>query len=492
MGKDAMTITTAYEFIEAVVDDATFETWDTPPNYGGLAPDYEGQLGRARDRSGVDESVVTGRGTLAGMPVAIIASEFNFLAGTIGRASSERLTQAFERAERERLPLIASPVSGGTRMQEGTHAFLQLMKISAALSSYRQAGLPYLVYIRNPMTGGPVVSWGSLGQVTYAEPEALVGLLGPRVVEALTGSALPEGVQTAENLTELGIIDDVVEIKGLRRRLISILRTVTAPHVRQSPPVMEFDPPERPAWDSIEAAAHPVRTRLGDLIDRHAQEYTPLLGTDQRTYHGSVRAGLARFVGFSCMLLGHSAPTSADVLTPEGLTVIQRAITIASEMALPIVAIIDTPGVEITVRSEELGFAREIARTVELLIGAPPPVISVVLGSGMGVSALTLLPSDRTICAENAFIAPLPPSAASEILHRTMDRAPELAHNQGIRSTDLLQTGLIDTVVPETIPDAGGFSQRLVDAISASLSEVHRLAPAERLDLRRQRYRRVY
>lgn len=483
-----MAMTRASEFIEAIIDDSTFESWDTPPVYGEVDPDYADQLQRARERSNVDESVVTGRGNIAGMPVAVIAGEFNFLAGTIGRASSERLTEAFERAERERLPLIASPISGGTRMQEGTHAFLQLMKIAAALSSYRHSGLPYLVYIRSPMTGGPVVSWGSLGHVTLAEPEALIGLLGPRVVEALTGSALPEGVQTAENLTDLGIIDGVVEVTALRSRLISILTTLNPPHLRQTLSLPRFDPPQRPGWDSIEAVADPNRLRLGGLIDRHAQEYIPLLGTNSPARRGSVRAGLAAFPGFSCMLIGHDG--SQETLTLEGLAIIQRATAIAGEIGLPIVTVVDTPGVGITVRSEEGGMAREIARTVELLIDTASPIVSVVLGSGMGVAALPLLPSDRTICAENAFIAPLPPRAASEILHRTVERAPELAQSQGIRSVDLLRTGLIDAVVSENDPEA--FSQRIVDAACAALGEVAHLSDGERMDLRRQRYRRIH
>lgn len=486
-----MPMTSAQEFIRSVVDDESFVSWDAPPTYTAVDPTYEAQLGRARERSGVDESVVTGRATLAGTPVALIVGEFNFLAGTLGRSASSRLVAAFERAQKEQLPLIASPISGGTRMQEGTHAFLQLIKISMALSSYRDSGLPYLVYIRNPMTGGPVVSWGSLGQVTFAEPGALVGLLGPRVVEALTGSMLPEGVQTSENLARVGIVDDVVAIEDLRARLAAVLKITSPPHVRQSPAPSDFRPPERPAWDSIEAVADPARTRLLDLIDQHAEEYVPLMGTSLPAYTGTVRAGLARFAGFSCMLLGHDAPTNTDVVTHEGLTVTRRAVTIAAEMGLPVVTVVDTPGAEITVASEEQGMAREIGRTVELLATTPSPVVSVVLGSGMGVSALTLLPGDRTICAENAFIAPIQPEAASAIIHRTVEKAPDLAQGQGIRSIDLLKTGLIDVVVPESQPDAEGFSGRLLDAISASLDQVVHLSPEERLEQRRQRYRHV-
>ena len=136
--------------------------------------------------------------------------EFGFLAGSIGRAAADRLVAAVERATAEGLPLLAAPVSGGTRMQEGTPAFVQMVRISAAVAAHKAAGLPYLVYLRHPTTGGVMASWGSLGHVTVAEPGALVGFLGPRVYEALYGKPFPEGVQTAENLYAHGIIDAVL------------------------------------------------------------------------------------------------------------------------------------------------------------------------------------------------------------------------------------------------------------------------------------------
>lgn len=133
--------------------------------------------------------------------MAIIVCEFGFLGGSIGVAAGERLVVAIRRATQEQLPLLALPTSGGTRMQEGTTAFLQMVKITAALIKHKEAHLPYLVYLRNPTTGGVFASWGSLGHVTIAEPGALVGFLGPRVFEALYNSPFPAGVQTARTFT---------------------------------------------------------------------------------------------------------------------------------------------------------------------------------------------------------------------------------------------------------------------------------------------------
>ena len=144
--------------------------------------------------------MITGSGVLRGRRVAVVAGEFGFLGGSIGVATAERLASAVERATEDRLPLIVAPASGGTRMQEGTVAFLQMIKIAAAVAAHKAAALPYLVCLRHPTTGGVLASWGSLGHLTLAEPGALIGFVGPRVYEALHGVPFPEGVQTAENL----------------------------------------------------------------------------------------------------------------------------------------------------------------------------------------------------------------------------------------------------------------------------------------------------
>ena len=170
-----------------------------------------------------------------------IACEFAFLGGTLGVAAAERLTRAVERATSERLPLVASPVSGGTRMQEGTVAFLQMVKIVQALVQHRHAGLPYLVYLRHPTTGGVFASWGSLGQLTGAQPGALIGFLGPRVYEALYGDHFPEGVQVAENLYRLGLVDAVLspeDLGEIAARALDVMCTV-----RGEPSRRQWNPP---------------------------------------------------------------------------------------------------------------------------------------------------------------------------------------------------------------------------------------------------------
>src|ERR671914_202322 len=205
----------ARELLQLVLGD-TFDSWDTPIDLAGLAPKYAAQLVAARERAGTDEAVVTGAGAIDGTAVAVIAGEFAFLGGSIGRATARRIVAAVHRATRERLPLLVATASGGTRMQEGTPAFVEMVSISKALVAHKAASLPYLVYLRHPTTGGVFASWGSLGHVTVAEPGALVGFLGPRVFEHLYGEKFPAGIQIAENLQRHGVIDGVVPLDAVR------------------------------------------------------------------------------------------------------------------------------------------------------------------------------------------------------------------------------------------------------------------------------------
>ena len=230
----------AAELRDAVLDSGSFRSWDSAPPEVPATPNTPASWrGHAR-ATGLDEAVLTGEGTVFGRRVAVVACEFDFLAGSIGVAAAERITVAVERATAQRLPLLASPSSGGTRMQEGTVAFLQMVKIAAAVTLHKRAHLPYLVYLRHPTTGGVFASWGSLGHITVAQPGALIGFLGPRVYEQLYGEPFPAGVQTAENLLRHGVIDGVVGLEALRPTLDRALTVIAdAP---AAPP-----PPHRPS-----------------------------------------------------------------------------------------------------------------------------------------------------------------------------------------------------------------------------------------------------
>ena len=482
----------AAQLRDTILDPGSFVSWDAAPIDVEPSPQYAAELAEAREKTGLDESVLTGAGTVAGRPVAVVACEFDFLAGSIGVAAAERVTAAIERATAEGLPLLASPSSGGTRMQEGTVAFLQMVKIAAAVTLHKRAHLPYLVYLRHPTTGGVFASWGSLGHITVAEPGALVGFLGPRVYEQLYGRPFPPGVQTAENLRHHGVIDGVVALDQLRPTLDWALRVVADPPGRP-PALPPAEPvPDVPAWVSVEASRRPDRPGVAELLRHGASERVLLSGTGEGEAATTLLA-LARFGGQPVVLLGQRRLVGG-LVGPAALREARRGMALASGLRLPLVLVIDTAGPALSEEAEEGGLAGEIARCLSDLVTLDVPTVSVLLGQGSGGPALAMVPADRVLAALHGWLAPLPPEGASAIVFRDTDHAPELAAAQGVRSADLLRNGIVDVIVSEN-PDAADepveYCQRLAGVIAAEVAAL-RSAPDEgRMTARLQRYRRL-
>lgn len=491
--------TGANELTAMVLDPGSWQSWDaTPVQPQVLAPSYRDDLEAASRRSGLDEAIVTGEGTLRGRRVAVACCEFSFLAGSVGVAAAERLVLAVERATRECLPLVVSPASGGTRMQEGTVAFLQMVKISAAVAQHRAQGLPYLVYLRHPTTGGVLASWGSLGHVTVAEPGALVGFLGPRVYEALYGEPFPPGVQQAENLYEHGLVDAVVPPEALRELAADALDVLAAP--REGLPVVADVAPEPvpdvPAWESVERSRRTERPGVRELLRTAANTVTALHGTGGGESEPGLLLGLARFGSAPCLVLGQDRSRQIDgaLLGPAGLRHARRGMRLASELGLPLVCVIDTPGAALSKEAEEGGLAAEIARCLAELVLLPSATVCLILGQGAGGGALALLPADRVVSAQHGWLSPLPPEGASAILHRTTGRAAEIAAAQGVRSLDLLRDGIVDRIVVER-PDASDepqeFLSRLGRVLEHELTVLLAQEPTGRMAVRLSRYRRL-
>ncbi len=518
----------AAELLGLVLDPDSYESWDTPPAQPTTDPAYAAALARARERTGVAESVITGAGTIRGRRVVVVACEFGFLAGSIGVAAAERLVSAVERATAEGLPLLAAPVSGGTRMQEGTVAFLQMVKISAAIAAHKAAGLPYLVYLRNPTTGGVFASWGSLGHVTVAEPGALIGFLGPRVYEQLYGEPFPPGVQRAEHLFQYGIVDAVLppeQIAEIADRALRVLcdRPIPGqpPHATADQPTLDqpsldqatldqatLDQPtldqaraeepigDVPAWESITRSRDPRRPGVRALLRIAADDAIPLNGTGEGEAEPGLLLALARFGGAPCVLLGQDrrGQQGDQLIGPGALRQARRGMRLAAELRLPLVTVVDTPGAALTVEAEEGGMAGEIARCLAELVTLDAPTLCLLLGQGSGGGALALLPADRVVAAQHGWLSPLPPEGASAIVHRTTDRAAEMAQAQGVRSVDLRRHGIVDRIVAEH-PDAADepedFCRRVGTVLSHELAALSRRPGADRYAARLARYRHV-
>ena len=214
---------------ELLLDDGALELWDddlVPTDPLSFVDDlpYSERTLRAQKKSGYTDAFESGRAALNGLSVAYGAFVFAFLGGSMGSVVGERITRLFERAAGDRLPVVLLSASGGARMQEGILGLMQMAKTVAARERLREARVPFISVLRHPTTGGVAASFAFLGDINIAEPGALIGFAGPRVIEQALQQSLPEGFQRAEFLLEHGMVDRVTPRSALKREIASLLR----------------------------------------------------------------------------------------------------------------------------------------------------------------------------------------------------------------------------------------------------------------------------
>ncbi len=526
----------ATERVALVADEDSFEEWDAevasddPLSFSDTKP-YRERLLEAQRATGLSEAVLTGRAALNGRPVAVVAGEFGFLGGSIGVATAERVARAFERALAEGLPLVALPASGGSRMQEGTLAVVGMAKLAAAAGRLRAAGLPYVVCLTNPTMGGVLASWGSLGTVTFALPDAVTGFAGPRVVELLTGRPLSSRVQRSETLLAQGLLDAVVAPAELRAAVARVLAVAAGSEGEGSGPsarsVQAGSPPapdladaadslpldarpsapvpadlagaERPrdAWASLQHVRDRRRPGAGVVLDAIATDVTVLRGArDGHPDDPACFAALARLAGFPAVVVaqrrrGDGAPA---VMNAAGYRKARRAMALAAELSLPFVTIVDTPGAELSEEAERGGLAGEIAGCLADMAALEVPAVAVLLGEGGSGGALALLAADAVLAAEHASLGVIAPEGASAILYRDVDHAAELAATQGGASWQLQAAGIADVLIPEPHPaheEPDAFVAAVGAALSAALASTIAADPSTRLAERHRRWRNI-
>jgi acetyl-CoA carboxylase carboxyl transferase subunit beta len=245
----------AKERLRFFFDDGKYEVLDSPkvvldPLKFRDEKRYTDRLKEARSKTGLDDAIVSALGTIEGLPIVATVQDFAFMGGSLGLAAGEAIIAAFETAAARKRPMVLFAASGGARMQEGILSLMQLPRTTVAVDRLKEAGLPYIVVLTNPTTGGVTASYAMLGDVHIAEPGALIGFAGPRVIEQTIREKLPEGFQKAEYLLEHGMVDMVVsrlELKSTIARLLKILL--------KAPPPQEVLEPEilPPALISAEA-----------------------------------------------------------------------------------------------------------------------------------------------------------------------------------------------------------------------------------------------
>jgi len=221
----------ARDRIASMLDEATFEEMDMgvhslDPLEFNATSSYPEKLKQNQAKTKETDTVISGMGVMGGMPVSIAVMDFRFMAASLGSAAGEKITRAIERGIEKNCPVIIVSASGGARMQEGILSLMQLAKTSAALARLSQAGLPYFSILTNPTMAGVMASYASLGDVIIAEPEALIGFAGPRVIKETTQQDLPAGFQTSEFLLEHGLVDLIIPRGEMRGRVINLMKAL--------------------------------------------------------------------------------------------------------------------------------------------------------------------------------------------------------------------------------------------------------------------------
>ncbi len=455
----------AYERIRMTVDEDSFEEWEkdmefvNPLEFKG----YEEKVKSLKEKTGLSEAVVTGKASIEGNPAVIAVCDGRFLMASMGQVVGEKITRAVERATKEQLPVIIFACSGGARMQEGIVSLMQMAKTAAALKQHSDAGLLYVSVLTDPTTGGVTASFAMLGDVILAEPKALIGFAGPRVIEQTIGEKLPKGFQRSEFLLEHGFIDRIVERKEMRTVLANILQMHQnfKGSVTQSPiQTVEKERQsvqEKDAWE---------RVTISRKNDRPVgQDYIRTLFSDFLEFHGdrcygddpAIIGGIARFAGIPVTVIAQvkGKSTKENVAhhfgmpSPEGYRKALRLMKQAEKFKRPILLFVDTPGAFCGIEAEERGQGEAIARNLFEMSSMKVPILSVVIGEGGSGGALALAVADEVWMLENAIYSVLSPEGFASILWKDSKRASEAAEVMKLTAADLKKLGVIEAVIAE-------------------------------------------
>ena len=433
-------------------------------------PSYKEKYESAREKSGETEGVVCGRGTIGGNDTCIFIMEPNFMMGSMGTVVGDRITALFEYATKNRLPVIGYTVSGGARMQEGIVSLMQMAKTAAALKKHSDAGLLYISVLTDPTTGGVTASFAMLGDIILAEPGALIGFAGARVIEQTIGQKLPEGFQRAEFQLEHGFVDAIVERKDLKKRLYEILRMHKVSGYAKFDPATEVDgrptelmreraynTKEKSAWEKVKMARKVDRLSAEDYINSIFTKFIEFHGDRYYRDDPAIVGGIAYLDGQPVTVIGiQKGKDMKDCMrhnygmpSPEGYRKAIRLMKQAEKFHRPVITFVNTAGAFCGMEAEEGGQGEAIARNLYEMSGLKVPVITFMIGEGGSGGALALAVGNEVCMMENATYSVLSPEGFASILWKDGKRAKEAAEVMKITAKDLLELGIIEKIIPE-------------------------------------------
>ncbi len=496
--------------IEAIADAGIFEEWfvglDTknPLDYEG----YPEKVEQLRKKTKLDEAVTTGKLTIAGQAAAVAVMDGRFLMASMGQVVGEKITRTIEKATDENLPLIIFSCSGGARMQEGIVSLMQMAKTSAALKRHSEGGNLYISVLTDPTTGGVTASFAMLGDIILAEPKALIGFAGPRVIEQTIGQKLPKGFQRSEFLLEHGFIDAIVERNQLKDELAKILRL----HVKTDLTLEKQDittvqksihKKDLSSWDRVLLSRKNDRPVGGDYIEKLFSDFIELHGDRYFKDDSAIIGGIAIFKGVPVTVIaqakGHNTKENINrnfgMPSPDGYRKALRLMKQAEKFNRPIICFVDTPGAFCGLEAEERGQGEAIARNLYEMSAIKTPILTIMIGEGGSGGALAMAVSDQVWMLENSVYSILSPEGYSSILWKDSRRAPEAAKVMKMTASDLHEMGIVEKVFAEpevyTVGTMSLVTNKLQPAIESFLAEYIEIDSSELVERRYDRFRKM-
>ena len=497
--------------IEMITDEGSFEEWDSdlqggnPLEYKG----YEEKLKKLQEKTGLSEAVVTGKAKIDGREAAIGVCDGRFLMASMGEAVGEKIARAVERATKERLPVILFACSGGARMQEGIVSLMQMAKTSAALKRHSDAGLLYISVLTDPTTGGVTASFAMLGDVILAEPKALIGFAGPRVIEQTIGQKLPDGFQRAEFLLEHGFLDAIVERPQMKETLSKILalhEVGEGTGFNRKKCDVELTSGSKmnmTAWQRVELSRRKDRPVGSDYIDALFTDFVEFHGDRYFADDKAIIGGVARFHGTPVTVIAQAKGRNTKeniernfgMPQPEGYRKALRLMKQAEKFSRPVICLVDTPGAFCGLEAEERGQGEAIARNIYEMSGLRVPVVSIIIGEGGSGGALAMATSDEVWMLENSIYSILSPEGFASILWKDSSKAKEAAEVMKLTAENLKAQGIVERVFAEpetyTVQNMDSVIMQINEAIEEFLMRYGSMSEQELIRHRYERFRNM-
>ncbi len=459
--------------IRMVADPKSFIPWFEKTELSNPLefPGYEEKLLKIKSDTDLDEAVTVGECKVFGESICLGICDSRFLMGSMGHVVGEKITKAVELAIEKRLPVFLFCCSGGARMQEGIVSLMQMAKTSAALKRLGEEGLMYCSVLTDPTTGGVTASFAMLGDIIMAEPGALIGFAGPRVIKQTIGQELPEGFQSAEFLVEHGIIDGIVKRENLRKTIYFLVKAHQCKegiysnfgHLEVKESITELvkekaaSIKEKTAWEKIKDVRSIERAGALDYIETIFDSFVESHGDRAFSDDPAIVGGIG-FIGAQAVtvIAGHKGRTLQEckernygMPMPEGYRKALRLMKQAEKFNRPVVCFVNTPGAFPGIEAEERGMGEAIARNLYEMSAIKVPILCILVGEGGSGGALATAVGNEVWMLENATYSILSPEGFASILWKDSGRAKEASEIMKITAQDLYRLKVIDRIIPE-------------------------------------------